>query len=669
MSTYTYSPLTTSSDPDDIHIRLLSLPPGPRTGPITCSIFETRLADAPEYEVLSYRWGSPLDQASIYVTSPSTPTSPSPLVLDDQCIIIPASLISFLYRTRAVGRTRTVWIDSICIDQSNDVEKSIQVARMRDIYQRASGTLIWLGPAGECDEALPFAWKLCKAAAPTSNPEACISNFQEKAGSHETHVGDPRLEALLSLVSRPYFERCWIVQEVVVSRNPWVVCGDLAIYWLAFVIAYISLLSTTNSWLWGYYDDRGLSLLIMLQASQKEWEEGNDVEWWRILMRHRQSRASDPRDKIFAFWGMRCKSSLEELGIVPDYTLTVEELYIKVAVEALKKGDTQILSVPRVVIRAHPGPAKESEWDTLDEVFEPLAIPSWAPDWRYTNQTPLSMTQMEIMAQSSYTASFNASQSSSFMASFNTISDPKRYKLYTRLRLEGYIVATISQLTPRPWKVVKPVGIQTILSHARTLRYVQQQISEWEAVVFPSSLQANSVYTPTGGTRMDAFYETIKTGNPDQDPEGQTAFERRQWWFRWLFTLGLGNQLWIFAIAVLVDRVLRWCGRQPHEFRFRLLLTNMANRKGARLVGETAGVEWKGSGQMCLGVVPPMCEVGDVVVLCKGVKLPLVLRRRVGGEKGEKEREEWEFIGDCYVYGVMKGEAWNESNCQDLWLV
>jgi hypothetical protein len=669
MRTYAYSPLTKSSDPNDIYIRLLSLPPGPRTGPITCSVFETRLANTPDYEVLSYQWGNPLDQANIYVTPLSTPTSLGPSVLDDQCISIPASLIPFLYRTRAVGRTRTFWIDSICIDQSNNVEKSIQVARMRDIYQRASGTLIWLGPAGgECDEALPFAWKLCRAENPSWDPQAAISNFVEKAGSHKTYVGDPRLEALIGLISRPYFERCWIVQEVVVSRNPWVVCGDLAIHWSAFVVACLSLLSTANVWLLGYYNDRGISLLIMLRFSQKEWEDGDDVECWRILMRHRPSCASDPRDKIFAFCGMRCKSSLEKLGIVPDYELSVEQLYIKVAVEALKKGDTQILSVPRIVLKSHLGPAEESGWETPDEGFRPLAIPSWAPDWRFTEPTPVSLTRMESVVLPDM-VQFNASQSSLLVATFNPISDPKRYESYTRLRLEGYVVATISQLTPRPWKIVKPVGIQTILSHARALRYVQQQVSEWEAVIRPQSLHANSVYTPTGETRIDVMYQILMTGTLVGDPEGQSAFESRQWWFRWLFTLGLGNQLWIFAIAVLVDRVLMWCGRQPHEFRFRLLMGGMSNRKGARLVGETAGVAWKGSGQICSGVVPPMCEVGDVVVLCKGVKLPLVLRRKMGGEKSEKEREEWEFIGDCYVHGVMKGDAWNESNCRDLWLV
>lgn len=39
-----------------------------------------------------------------------------------------------------------LWIDAICIDQSNDAEKNQQVPLMKNIYEAASLVLIWLGP-------------------------------------------------------------------------------------------------------------------------------------------------------------------------------------------------------------------------------------------------------------------------------------------------------------------------------------------------------------------------------------------------------------------------------------------------------------------------------------------------------------------------------------------
>jgi hypothetical protein len=38
-----------------------------------------------------------------------------------------------------------MWIDAICIDQSNLKERSFQVKQMRKIYHQAIRTVIWLG--------------------------------------------------------------------------------------------------------------------------------------------------------------------------------------------------------------------------------------------------------------------------------------------------------------------------------------------------------------------------------------------------------------------------------------------------------------------------------------------------------------------------------------------
>lgn len=46
-------------------------------------------------------------------------------------------------------RKRAIWIDAICINQQDDLEKNHQVAMMSDIYQRALRVLVWLGESSE----------------------------------------------------------------------------------------------------------------------------------------------------------------------------------------------------------------------------------------------------------------------------------------------------------------------------------------------------------------------------------------------------------------------------------------------------------------------------------------------------------------------------------------
>ena len=85
----------------------------------------------PAYETVSYVWGSPKQRA--------------PLTLDETCIAAPASSVAALRRLRKPESPRTLWIDAICIDQTNNVERAQQVAIMSEIYSNSDGNLIYLG--------------------------------------------------------------------------------------------------------------------------------------------------------------------------------------------------------------------------------------------------------------------------------------------------------------------------------------------------------------------------------------------------------------------------------------------------------------------------------------------------------------------------------------------
>ena len=89
--------------------------------------------NAPDYEALSYTWGTRDESANIKVNAQWFPVSPNLL----------AALKQLRLNHGKNGEPkRMLWIDAICINQSNNSEKSHQVMRMKDIYVNASNVLV-----------------------------------------------------------------------------------------------------------------------------------------------------------------------------------------------------------------------------------------------------------------------------------------------------------------------------------------------------------------------------------------------------------------------------------------------------------------------------------------------------------------------------------------------
>jgi hypothetical protein len=74
------------------------------------------------------------------------------MVLDDSNFTIRSNLEKALRDIRHLDTQRILWIDAICINQSNVDEMSQQVLKMRLIYEHAGCVLAWLGEAGDISE-------------------------------------------------------------------------------------------------------------------------------------------------------------------------------------------------------------------------------------------------------------------------------------------------------------------------------------------------------------------------------------------------------------------------------------------------------------------------------------------------------------------------------------
>lgn len=83
------------------------------------------------FETVSYVWGDPQNQDLILV--------------DDTFAHVPASAVAALRRMRLPSACRTLWIDALCINQSDVKERSEQVKIMGEIYKASKGNLIYLG--------------------------------------------------------------------------------------------------------------------------------------------------------------------------------------------------------------------------------------------------------------------------------------------------------------------------------------------------------------------------------------------------------------------------------------------------------------------------------------------------------------------------------------------
>ena len=116
-----------------------------------------------------------------------------------------ASLYSVLRHLRSSDAPRVMWIDQICINQNDDLEKGSQVGKMRDIYAETAHLLAWLGE--ESDDS-----DLAMRTVATIGAElAQCGSHLEKTSWLQAEKFDPRpWVAFSKLIRRPYFSRLWV---------------------------------------------------------------------------------------------------------------------------------------------------------------------------------------------------------------------------------------------------------------------------------------------------------------------------------------------------------------------------------------------------------------------------------------------------------------------------
>jgi len=152
-------------------------------------------------------------------------------------------------------------------------------------------------------------------------------------------------QGLQDVMTRPWFERVWVVQELGRSHHAKLVCGRDCVMWKSassiavrcFVrmIKYAEILPEWTQLGLDKVNMRPLLEILDFQdANQfsKSWGECYRAapDLLDIAYNMRYKECKDPRDRIFGIWGMvDYLSHLEDFKL--DYTMTVAEVYEEVA--------------------------------------------------------------------------------------------------------------------------------------------------------------------------------------------------------------------------------------------------------------------------------------------------------------------------------------------------
>lgn len=171
---------------DKRSIRLLALEPSRNDDSLViCRFRVVALDQSRSYEALSYTWGVSNDRDVISVGGNK--------------ISVNLSLATALHALRHPIEERTLWIDAICINETDNIEKSFQVPLMALIYRNCSRTVIWLD---ESKKDSRKAFRLLRIV---------VKEY-------------PRI--LSKVLHRPWFRRVWIIQEVASTPTALVQCGN-----------------------------------------------------------------------------------------------------------------------------------------------------------------------------------------------------------------------------------------------------------------------------------------------------------------------------------------------------------------------------------------------------------------------------------------------------------
>lgn len=632
-------------------IRLLCIAPGRHADDIHCTIIHERVfpvdgrlvAMQHAYEALSYTWGS------------ATNVCPLRVGPNGEFTYVSHNCVNAVRRLRLENTDRTVWIDAVCINQEDAREKSHQIQLMPLIYAGARKVSIYLGE--ESDHSA-LAMDLI---------DWLVSGSNEWSTHWEEAFLISRLAnvALLSLLERPWFYRVWVVQETVNAQHAVVVCGDRTISW-AVMVQFWAMLYSSNTL--PVAKDRP-GVLALWPSTVLRVENGHLMG---LLQRLRNSLCHDPRDKVFALYGIMADAKTH--GLEADYTLSQRQVYIRTATYAIRQF--KALTV-------------------LSEVIQPARLPdlpSWVPDWT----TPVHHKILGDLWESVPHYQAGGPPSRTVVHSYNDLERGL-------LRTQGIVLGSVNGIGP-----VYNAGDRDdilVLNHwskmaLRLRSYGSEGVIHDQLSVLLTGDQSlmPKVGTADDNRRQYFLWRHLYLG---EDVEGNKSFKRSQEPYltrsdeisdRIDAATAFGaERLYAEHQSIVVGKAENLPGYDQFQAYIRAFRRRIADRdceaaqvktqditrcaqhsdmrlakeyhEDVRAMSSNRSFITTDSGHM--GLAPKHTQLGDIAVVLPGAAVPYILRQRrdAGGYIN------WTLVGEAYVNDAMHGEALPDACAEEFRIV
>ncbi|KAF1953696.1 HET-domain-containing protein [Byssothecium circinans] len=290
--------------------------------PLVCTLHSAHLNNFPPFEAISYVWG--------------TLVKNQPMICNGKDIRITANLSAALLQIRFKNKPRTLWVDSICINQADPEELGYQVSLMGVIYKKSNCTLICLGPSDHGHATIVEGLVTdvdYRVQCVFGRADANSFPFPDENDPLLSHSGWTSFGVLLQ---QPWFRRGWVVQEAALSRDAVVRWGDTDINWLKLVRTYIYFerLWLTKLHLQGFHSRRNCEAITFQSEGAVE-----SLSLLEILDSARWLDVTDPRDRIYAFLSLLelNNTKMHLLSVQPNYTVPYIHVYRDFALEYLRK--------------------------------------------------------------------------------------------------------------------------------------------------------------------------------------------------------------------------------------------------------------------------------------------------------------------------------------------
>ncbi|KAL6711762.1 hypothetical protein ACN47E_002805 [Coniothyrium glycines] len=313
-----------------------------------------------DFEAISYCWESDIRNKVA--------------VVNGRTISLPSNLESLLQRLQHLPDAKSgmaFWVDGLCINQDNVLEKNHQVKLMKRIYTEALSVVVWLGEQDDTsNQAIDFLLKL-----------ACQSDLgSDRLGAdNETEY----LEAVLRLCSRGYFTRMWVIQELALNHHlSMFMCGGRQFprsaltrmterlrqssevfekLFAQHAAGSSSLFLSHSVWRTGYT----VGLLLFLG------KDGNLPGADYVLDLARRSQVTHAQDKVYGLLGL-LPDDLAQL-IVPDYSATPQQVFSNFACALLRYTSSIGLQVRGLRIdKIASTSAKSSDYLPYGQASDPV---------------------------------------------------------------------------------------------------------------------------------------------------------------------------------------------------------------------------------------------------------------------------------------------------------